>query len=171
MHDKRTRNAIYYSTLMGIAFFLIGQQVQAHTDGDLTVQQAWIAEAPPNAKVLAAYLEIQNHTSAEAKLIGVTSSAFDKVEIHRSEKKGEMVQMIKQDNVTIAANGKITFKPGGLHLMLIKPTKTIKAGDKIGLTLQFSNGKKVLATAEVKKRNSADNGHHHQHKHEHEHNH
>lgn len=125
--------------------------VSAHTDGGIVVENAWVREAPPVAKMLAAYMTIENHTGKQHVLTGVTSASFKKIEMHKSLQKDGMATMQQQKQLTIPAGGKINLQPGGYHLMLFNPSKPLKAGDKVSFILKFANGSVTTITAKVKK--------------------
>lgn len=150
--------------LLTFATTAFSQQVFAHKDGGIVVKNAWVREAPPVSPVLAGYMIIENHTGKTKNLISVKSSAFQKIEIHRTVHKDGVASMEGQDKLPIAAEGKVELKPGGTHLMLINPTNRLKAGDTVSFTLIFANGSKSIISAKVKKASSMSSGHH---KHEH----
>ena len=129
------------------------------------VKDAWVREAPPNAKVMAAYMTIENHTNKEKVLTGATSPAFDKIEIHKTVHKGDMATMEEQKELSIATHGTVKMQPGGLHLMLYTPSKKLTAGDSVSFTLKFSDGSTSMVDAEVKKATDS-SGHHHHEMHE-----
>jgi len=135
----------------------------AHTDGGIVVKDAWIREAPPVVKVLAAYMTIENHTNAATELVSITSSAFKNIEIHRTDLKGGMASMEKQNNVPIEAENSLKLEPNGMHLMLFEPTNPLRAGDIVSFVLRFANGKKSIVSAKVRK---AANHQQAEHKHE-----
>jgi hypothetical protein len=45
----------------------------------------------------------------------------------------------------------VEFKPGGYHFMLMGRKQPLRAGDKVDLTLTFSNRTELVTTAEVRK--------------------
>lgn len=122
----------------------------ASADGDIQIRNPWVQAAPPNAKVLAAYLEIHNSGKKPWTLISVSSPAFDQVSIHQSMMHGDMVHMEQIKELSIPAQGSVTLKPGGLHLMLMEAKKPLKAGDQVSLTLVFKSGKKIAVKATVR---------------------
>ncbi len=149
--------------IFGLAFVftVITPQVFGHKDGGIVVKNAWVREAPPVAKVLAAYLSIENHTGKARALTSVASPAFDKIEFHKTVQKDGMASMEQQDKLFISAESAITLEPNGTHLMLFNPAKPLKAGDKVNFVLTFSDGTNVTTDAVVKKGISMDQGHHH----------
>ena len=117
---------------------------------DIQVQDPWVRAAPPNAKVLAAYLEIRNSSGKPQILTGVSSSAFGQIEIHQSVIHDNIAHMEQLKELTIPPHASLVLKPGGSHLMLMDAKKPLTAGDQIPMTLNFSNGKKIKFTAIVR---------------------
>jgi len=117
----------------------------------IEVRDAWVREAPPMAKVLAAYLQLHNHADETRTLVGVESAAFQRVELHRSRQQDGVASMAPAAKIVIAAHGKIAFQPGGLHIMLIGPVTRLKAGDTVPLELRFADGRSVSISAEVRR--------------------
>lgn len=156
------RSGVLYFLLASF-FIVFSPAIFAHTDGGIAIKEAWVREAPPNAKVMAAYMKIENHTATEKVLTGVTSSAFGKIEIHKTMQKDGMASMQQQKQLTIPAQGEVTLQPGGMHMMLFDPAKALKAGDEVNFTLKFANGSTSMTTATVRK---ATGSHHEHHSHE-----
>ena len=134
-----------------------------HAEELLTFENAWAAEAPPVAPVMAGYMVIKNPTNKELAITGGHSPSFKTVEVHTMLMREGMMEMKKLDQLAIPAKGEVTLKPGGLHVMLIKPLKTHKAGDKIKVTFNFTNGKTQTIQLPVKKRDQAMKHDHHMH--------
>ncbi len=119
------------------------------TGNGITVSDAWVRNPPLADQPSAAYLVIQNNGAAD-KLLSVTSDIAQTIELHESMESNGMMQMSPVLNISIPANGKVELKPGGLHMMLINLTRSLKAGDKVQLTLNFEKAGKIPVTAEVK---------------------
>ena len=60
---------------------------------------------------------------------------------------GQVMTMVKQENVPVPGGDKVAFEPGGLHIMLIGLTCDIKAGDPVTAELTLSDGQKVTVSA------------------------
>lgn len=149
-----------------VAMFTGGNALAA--DAHLMVTDAWIREAPPNATMLAGYFTIMNVSGKNKELVGATSDKFGKIELHKTVQEGGVAKMIAQPSVEVAKQSTVVFKPGGLHLMLMKPKAQLKAGDKVDITLKFSKGDDLKITAEVRKGNAMGE-HQHEHMHMHMH--
>lgn len=155
-----------FRTIFLLTALIISFTAFAHKDGGIVVKNAWVREAPPVSPVLAGYMVIENHTADTKDLVSVTSSAFQKIEIHQTIHKDGVASMKAQNKLSIAAEGKVELKPGGTHLMLINPAKRLKTGDSVSFTLKFANGSKTIISAPVKKAGATAAQHQH-HKNEH----
>lgn len=131
----------------------------------LEVRDAWVREAPPGAQVLAAYMVIDNLNSQGQALTGASSPACERVEIHRTEIKGDMASMVPQSRLEIPAGGSAKLEPNGYHLMLIGPKAPVRAGASLPLTLTFDNGPPLTVSAEVRPATAGDDDHAHHHHH------
>lgn len=139
-------------TLSALLFVLFLPTTQAADyDTNIHIHDPWIREAPPNAKLLACYMLIENQGQQQRTLTNVSSASFDRVEIHLSEMHAGMTHMQHQKQLQIPKKSKLALKPGGLHLMLINRKVELHAGDKVELTLIFANGEFKTIIAEVRK--------------------
>ncbi|MFM1976352.1 MAG: hypothetical protein RL145_1198 [Pseudomonadota bacterium] len=86
----------------------------------------------------AGYFAIENSGPKADRLVAITSPDFARVEMHDTVSEGGMKKMVKLDGVDIAAGSTLEFTPGGKHLMLFDPTKPLKNGDSVKMTLTFA---------------------------------
>ena len=119
--------------------------------GDITIDEAWIQQAPPTAKAMAGYLGISNHSKAAIMLESATSEDFGSIEIHSSEIHDGMVHMHKEHHLAIGPGASLRLEPGGYHLMLMKKQRNLQVGDRVDIELHFSNGGAIHIEAEVRK--------------------
>lgn len=139
---------VFLKALMALALGFVATGASA--DGDVQIRDPWVQAAPPGAKVMAAYLEINNNGKKPQILTGVSSSAFDQASIHRSMMHGNMAHMEHLKELTIPPGASVALKPGGLHLMLTDAKKSLRVGDQISITLIFKGGEKIALTAAVR---------------------
>jgi len=52
--------------------------------------------------------------------------------------------------IEIAADGRVEFKPGGLHIMLIGLKRSLNPGSRFELVLEFEKSRKVKVESEVR---------------------
>ena len=117
----------------------------------ISIDQAWIREAPPGSSAMAGYLKISNNSDNPIILHSATSSAFKAIEFHRSIEVNGVYRMAPQLHLHIAANSTFDLKPGDYHLMLFNPTRALKEGDNIEVALVFSHDQIVSTTIPVRK--------------------
>ncbi len=131
--------------------------LNSYAEGEIAIENAWVRTAPPAAKVLAAYMEISNHSNQPQTLVTASSPQFNTVELHQTQMHNGMMHMKAVPNISIAKHETLHIKPGGYHFMLIGPKARIHRGDKITLKLNFSGNETITVEAEVK--DSTDNTH------------
>jgi len=109
---------------------------------DITVENAWVPEAPPTVSALAGYLDITNHFSDTVILTGAESPFFDQVALHRTvvDSETDFARMIEQSAISIDAGRTHKLEPGGYHLMLLTPRQLINTETQIPIILKFENG-------------------------------
>lgn len=129
--------------------------------GELAITNLWIREAPPGTDVLAGYLTISNHSPRAATLTTISSEAFGKIELHKTEVRQGISRMIRQDRITIAAGSAFELQPGAVHLMLKAPRQRLQAGERIKITFTFDDRNSIDVAAEIRKGEASDSGHHH----------
>jgi hypothetical protein len=101
------------------------------------IENAWARATAPGAKIAAGYMVIHNDAAAPDRLIGVSSPAAEKAEMHLTIKDGDVFRMREVKGYDIPARGSFELKPGGAHLMLVNIKAPFKEGEKIPLTLRF----------------------------------
>ena len=114
----------------------------------ITVEEPWTRATPPGAKVGAGYMKITS--TAGDRLVGASSPAAARVEMHVTEKKGDVMRMREVKAYDIPARGGFELSPGGAHLMLVDLKAPLKAGAKIPLTLRFEKAGDVKVELQVR---------------------
>ncbi len=125
-----------------------------YADGSIVVSDDWIVAAPPNARVIAGYMTIGNKSSQSRKLIKVSSQHFKRIEIHRTEMRGDVMRMVPQEELDIPAGGAVLLQPGSYHLMLVGPEFVPKEGGNVNLILKFDNGEILHINSPVREATS-----------------
>jgi len=135
----------------------------AIADDKLEIDDAWIAEAPPVSKVMAAYMEIENETAQDRQATSMQCKDFERAEFHRTIDKDGMASMEHQQVLNIPANAELKLKPGGYHIMLFTPARQFKAGDKTNCSMKFDDDTTIKFDLEIRKSSVEDHSHHHHH--------
>lgn len=118
--------------------------------GDLVITQAWSRATPGGAKTGGGYLTIENKGTAADRLIGGSSDAVGKVEVHEMAMNNGIMTMRPLDKgLTIEPGKTVKLAPGGFHLMLMNLKAPLKQGDKLPITLEFEKAGKVQVSLDV----------------------
>jgi copper(I)-binding protein len=127
-------------TTLALLFLLSLNNVSAKST--MQFSNAWIRATPPNAQVAGGFIEI-NNLGDDDRLLSVTSSISNKVEIHEMSMQGDVMRMRQlQDGLQIPGKEITALKPGELHLMFIQPKRALTVGDKISATFLFAKAGK-----------------------------
>jgi len=121
----------------------------AHAAETLKITRPWVREAPPSARVLAAYMSIENTGGTRITIIGISSPDFESAELHRTVVNDDVARMLHIRQLDVPANGTVNLAPGGIHLMLFGPKRMLTAGDTVTLTVQPINGTSLTVSAPV----------------------
>jgi copper(I)-binding protein len=88
--------------------------------GDIEIVHPWTRATPPAARAGGGYLTVTNHGQTADRLVGVSSPASGRVEIHTMEVAGGAMKMREfPDGLAIPPGKTVKLEPGGFHLMLI----------------------------------------------------
>ncbi|OGI54567.1 MAG: hypothetical protein A3E57_06270 [Candidatus Muproteobacteria bacterium RIFCSPHIGHO2_12_FULL_60_33] len=117
----------------------------------VSVRDAWVRESPPGVAMMAGYMTLRNDTPRAQLLVAANSSDFEAVMIHRTIVKDGMTGMVHAPQIELLPASSLIFAPGGYHLMLLSPKRTLRAGDRVDITLEFRSGLRLPASFEVRK--------------------
>ena len=153
-----------FTTALLACLCLLGSG-QAAAEASLQIRDAWIREAPPTAKVLAAYMELHNSGTTPAIVRTIHSPDFSRIEIHRTVVERGVARMLPVELLQIPPAGKVVLEPGGMHLMLFTPARPLRQDDQVSMTIELANGACRQFEATVIRRTGDDGYQHHHHNH------
>jgi hypothetical protein len=125
--------------VLALALLLAASAAHAQVE----VDNAWARATPPGAPIAGGYMTIRNKGATADRLVGASSSAAAKVELHVHIKEGEVMKMRQVLAYDIPANGSFELKPGGAHLMFVQIARPFKEGDRIPVKLRFEKAGEV----------------------------
>jgi copper(I)-binding protein len=112
------------------------------------VDKPWARATPPGAAVAGGYMLIRNQGAAD-RLVGASSPAAAKVELHVHINNKGVMEMREVKGYDVPAKGKFELKPGGAHLMFIDLKQPLKEGDRVPVKLRFEKAGEVNAEFQV----------------------
>lgn len=141
------------------ALVLSALAIGCEVSSEFGVRDAWIAEPPPGAAAAAGYLTLDNPGRAPRVLVGATSPACERVELHRTRVVEGVARMEPLEQLEVPPGGSVRLEPGGAHLMLMRP-KPLEAGAIVPLELRLADGTRVQLELPVRRRGDHAHDHH-----------
>lgn len=134
--------------------------------GGLMLHEGWVKAT--DGKMTGMFGELKNPGKTDIVLVSGKSESAGMIELHEVvTKDGKKVMQKVEKGFTIPAGGSLKLAPGQDHIMLMKMTKPVKAGDSVTVTLTDKAGKTydVKGTAKAAAAGSEpyDKGHDHNH--------
>lgn len=120
--------------------------------GAITISNRIVRASMGNSPNSAAYMVIANSGSAPEALVAARCACAASVDIHKTETMRGMTMMTSAAPVVIPAHGKVTFRPGGLHLMLTRLKEPLVDGGQQEITLVFQHAGAVQAGFHIRAR-------------------
>ncbi len=108
-------------------------------DAAITVGDPYARASSPTAKSGAAFMVLTNTSDADDRLIGATSDAAQRVEIHThlEDANGVMRMVEVEDGIALAAGTSHMLARGGDHIMFMGLTQPFVDGETVTVTLEF----------------------------------
>ena len=121
----------------------------AYIKGYIQVRHAWARATPPGAEVAAGYLEIRNTGKEADRVIGASTPAAARVELHTTAREGGVMKMREVTGFEVPAHKRLELRPSGSHLMLVGLRRPLVKGQRIPLTLHFERGGDLHVELEI----------------------
>jgi copper(I)-binding protein len=115
-----------------------------YTIGSLQIGNPWTRATPKGAAVAGAYLTISNKGTEPDRLIGGSSAAASRFEVHSMVTEQGVAKMRPiTGGLEIKPGETVELKPGSLHVMWLGLKQPLAKGEKIKGTLEFEKAGKV----------------------------
>ena len=146
----RRASTVLMSFLLALA---INGQVHAQTPDakSIVIDHPWARATPTGAKTGAAYVTLINNGSSGDRLLAAKTPVADAVQFHSVSEENGVSRMREMRAVEVPPGGKVTFSPGGMHIMLVGLKQPLKEGQTFPLSLTFEKAGKVDVTVSIAK--------------------
>lgn len=114
------------------------------------VVDGWLRLPPMPMPMLAGFGKIENPCTVAVAVTAAHSPAFGSVELHQTTVVDGVSRMRPVPELRIPAGGSAELRPGGLHLMLMRPVSPLQQGDRARVELELSDGRRIGADFEVR---------------------
>jgi periplasmic copper chaperone A len=134
--------------------------------GDLLIDHPYATPslaAVPNGSTY--FRGIRNKGEVADRLIGASTPAAERVELHRMSMNGGVMRMRQVNAIDLPPGKTVPMRHGGeYHLMLVNVVRPLKDGDRFELTLQFERAgtQSVKVWVQTPRRAAADAEHSHE---------
>ena len=129
-------------SIVGTVLLLLAGPV--HSCDGLTVSSAWVREPPPGSTASAAFMTLANLGKQAVTVTGWLARGFGATMLHETVLDGSTARMVMRESLAVAPGAKVELQPGGLHLMLMKPSAPVVAGGTVALVLRCAGGSLAL---------------------------
>ena len=120
----------------------------------LTVTNARVVLAPVAGNPAAVYFDLAYSGAPGVSLTEVDLAGAGMTMIHDYAEDAGKLKMVMTDAIPLASGAPVSFAPGGLHVMALDPTDSLKPGSTAKLILTLSDG--TATTLEVPVRAAGD---------------
>jgi copper(I)-binding protein len=128
------------AALIAAAMALAAPAALAHDykAGAIEIGHPWARATPRGASVAAGYIKLSNTGSTPDRLVGGTSEAAGRVEIHEMTMTDGVMQMRPlKDGIELKPGQTVELKSGSFHLMMVGLKQQLQQGQRIKGTLIF----------------------------------
>lgn len=116
----------------------------------VAVRDAWVRLPPARMPMAAGFARIENDCATPATVVSASSPSFGAVELHETRVVDGVSRMRHVPELRIRPADAAVLKPGGLHLMLMRPHAPLREGSKVVVELVLSDARRVLGEFEVR---------------------
>jgi periplasmic copper chaperone A len=129
--------------VLGMVMVMVLESALARAE--ILASGGWSRETVPGARMGVGYVVIQNTGGKPRKLLRITTTVTDSVQLHQSSVDAQgMAHMWPMGTLELGPGETVRFEPNGRHLMFVDLNAPLKAGTHIPLTLEFDGGEKAV---------------------------
>jgi periplasmic copper chaperone A len=129
---------------LALALMATGASAHDYKLGSLVINHPWSRATPKGAPVAGGYMKITNSGTTPDRLVGGTTDAAKRFEIHEMSMDGGVMKMRElSDGLEIPPGATVELKPGSYHIMMMNPAKPFEKGERVKASLTFEKAGKV----------------------------
>ena len=144
------------------ALFIIALTLISSASGasdTLIISDAWVRATPPGKMMTAGYASLENVSKDVITITGVSAEAAGHTSLHETRIERDRSIMRPVAQLSIEAGERVSLKPGGLHIMLMKLSESLTDGQSIDICLELENNDSLCSAFSVARQHKA--AHHH----------
>ena len=144
------------------ALFIIALTLISSASGasdTLIISDAWVRATPPGKMMTAGYASLENVSKDVITITGVSAEIAGHTSLHETRIERDRSTMRPVAKLSIKAGERVSLKPGGLHIMLMKLSEPLTDGQSIDICLELENNDSLCSAFSVTRHRKAQ--HHH----------
>jgi copper(I)-binding protein len=144
------------------ALFVIALTLISSASGasdTLIISDAWVRATLPGKMMTAGYASLENVSRDVITITGVSAQIAGHTSLHETRIERDRSTMLPVAELSIEAGERVSLKPGGLHIMLMKLSESLTDGQSIDICLELENNDSLCSAFSVARHGKA--AHHH----------
>ncbi len=143
--------------LFAIALTLVSSALGA--SDTLIISDAWVRATPPGKMMTAGYASLENVSKDVITITGVSAEVAGHTSLHETRIERDRSTMRPVAKLSIEAGERVSLKPGGLHIMLMKLSEPLTDGQSIDICLELENNDSLCSAFSVTRHRKAEYHH------------
>src|SRR5205809_1119967 len=120
-----------------------GARAEDYKIGNLQISQPWVRATPKGAAVAGGYLKITNTGTTPDRLLGGSTDAAKRFEIHQMSMDNGVMKMRELKNgLEIPPGATVELKPSSYHIMMQELAHPLAKGERVKASLTFEKAGK-----------------------------
>jgi copper(I)-binding protein len=124
---------------------------QTAGQNSIAIDHPWSRATPAGAKTGAVYATVINNGNLSDSLAGAVTPVGDQVQFHSVTEENGVSRMREMRTVDVRPGAKVTFIPGGTHIMIVGLKEPLKEGQSFPMTMTFEKAGKIDVMVPVAK--------------------
>lgn len=116
----------------------------------VTILEPWVRATVPQQKAAGAFMRVQSATAA--RLVGVSTPAAGRAELHEMAMENNTMRMRQVDAIELPAGKPVNLASGGYHVMFFDLKRQLKEGETVPVTLVVEDAAKKKSSVTVEAR-------------------
>jgi copper(I)-binding protein len=138
--------------VLGVILCSLGAGGLAAGEQTLAFDGAWVRALPPGMGMTAGFGTLVNSAGEPLEITAFSSPQFAEVSLHRTETVDGVSRMREVPTLRVEAGAAVELAPGGYHLMLMKPTGPLAAGQTVTVRMTAADGRDFQFEVPVERR-------------------
>lgn len=143
--------------LFAIALTLVSSASGA--SDTLIISDAWVRATPPGKMMTAGYASLENVSKDVITITGVSAEVAGHTSLHETRIERDRSTMRPVAKLSIKSGERVSLKPGGLHIMLMKLSEPLTDGQSIDICLELENNDSLCSAFSVTRHRKAEYHH------------